>query len=455
MKHWLRDQHFRSLLKNSSYLGISKIVAAAAGIGTLAMTGRGLGVLMFGTLVLMTSYAKAASGLSKFESWQLIVRYGGRALTEGRSDEFKTSTGFAFALDVVSGIGGMILAVLILPLVGHWFGIEQDQLWLAMLYCTLLPTMSAATPTGVLRSLDRFDLISWQGTITPITRLIMVSAAFVTSAPFPVYVGIWYVSDLLGDIYFWFVTWRELRRKGLLSGIRPTLRPKSLPGAWRFAINVNLTASIMAAWGPIARLVVGGLLGPTGAALFRVGSSLADSAQRPADQLGKAFYPELMRMDLRTSRPWKFMIRSSAFASSIALTAILILLVGGRSLVELLFGKEFLGAYPVLMVLLLVPLMGIFSFPLGPMLYALDRPDAPLKARLIGTVTFFVIVAPMSWAFGVTGAALAFVLGFATTLVALMLQLWAEYRRVRQGGDRWKPKSKNMHLDDNQQAGLE
>jgi Na+-driven multidrug efflux pump len=61
----------------------------------------------------------------------------------------------------------------------------------------------------------------------------------------------------------------------------------------------------------------------------------------------------------------------------------------------------------------------------------------------------------MSWAFGVTGAALAFVLGFATTLVALMLQLWAEYRRVRQGGDRWKPKSKNMHLDDNQQAGLE
>jgi O-antigen/teichoic acid export membrane protein len=160
-------------------------------------------------------------------------------------------------------------------------------------------------------------------------------------------------------------------------------------------------------------------------------------------------------MDLRTSRPWKFMIRSSAFASSIALTAILILLVGGRSLVELLFGKEFLGAYPVLMVLLLVPLMGIFSFPLGPMLYALDRPDAPLKARLIGTVTFFVIVAPMSWAFGVTGAALAFVLGFATTLVALMLQLWAEYRRVRQGGDRWKPKSKNMHLDDNQQDGLE
>jgi O-antigen/teichoic acid export membrane protein len=450
MKDWFRDQHFRSLLKNSSYLGISKIVAAVAGIATLAMTGRGLGVLMFGTLVLITSYAKAASGLSKFESWQLIVRYGGQALTEGRSDEFKTSTGFAFALDIVSGIGGMILAVALLPFVSNWVGIGDDHLWLALLYCTLLPTMSAATPTGVLRSLDRFDLISWQGTITPISRLAMVSVAFVTEAPLAAYVAIWYVSDLLGDIYFWFATWRELGRRRLLEGIRPTLRPASLPGAWRFAIHVNLTASIMAAWGPIARLVVGGLLGPTGAALFRVGSSLADSAQRPADQLGKAFYPEIMRMDIRSKRPWNFMLRSSAFAGAIALTAILLLLVGGRPLVQLLFGKEFLGAYPVLMVLLAVPLMGIFSFPLGPMLYALDRPDAPLKARLIGTVTFFALVAPLSWALGVIGAALAFVLGFAATLVALVLQLWVEYRRVRPGG---QPKA--VRLDQGQQPGLD
>src|SRR5215210_1272028 len=108
MKHWFKDQHFRSLLKNSSYLGASKMIAAVASIATLALTGRGLGVELFGTLVLITSYAKAVSGLSKFESWQLIVRFGGLALAQGRSNEFKTSTGFAFALDVVSGIGGMI-----------------------------------------------------------------------------------------------------------------------------------------------------------------------------------------------------------------------------------------------------------------------------------------------------------------------------------------------------------
>src|SRR6266568_27422 len=98
MKHWFKDQHFRSLLKNSGYLAASRVVAAIATLATVSFAAHALGLLLFGTLILIASYARAASGLSKFQSWQLIVRYGGRAL-DGQTDDFKTSTGFAFALD--------------------------------------------------------------------------------------------------------------------------------------------------------------------------------------------------------------------------------------------------------------------------------------------------------------------------------------------------------------------
>ena len=431
MKHWFRDQHFRSLLKNTSYLAISRGVAAVCGLATLAFAGRGLGVIMFGVLILITSYTKAASGLAQFQSWQLIVRYGGQGLAQGNPEAFRTSTGFAFALDAVSGVLGMIIAVMVLPLIAAWVGIKHEYLWLAMLYCTLLPTRAAATPNGVLRALDRFDLMSWAGTVSPITRAVLSGIAFVFHAPFTTYVIIWYVTDLAGDLFLWFLGWRELRRRGLLEGIRPTLRPTDLPGAWRFAIHVNVTSGIDTVWGPMARLVVGGLLGPAGAALFRVASSLSDSAQKPADLLGRAFYPEIVRMDLSTKKPWKLMLRGSAFAGGVALIAILLLLIGGRPLLSLIFGKEFLGAYAPLVVLMLVPFLGIFSFPLSPMLYALGRSDGPLKAKLLGSVIFFGSIAPLSWQFGVVGAAIAFVLGTAVNVTAMILQLQSEYRRVR------------------------
>ena len=430
MRHWFKDQHFRSLLKNSSYLAISRVVAAIAAFATLSLCAHGLGLLLFGALILIDSYARAVSGVAKFQSWQLIVRYGGRAL-HGEHEDFKASTGFAFALDVISGVGGMLVAVAILPFVAQWVGIPAGQLWLAMIYCTLLPTMAAATPTGVLRALDRFDQIGWADTVTPIIRTILVAAAYLAGAPFGAYVAAWYVSTLAGDLYDWFLAWRELRRRGLLEGIRPTLTPDTLPGAWRFAIQVNLTASVQAAWGPIARLVVGGLLGAAGAALFRVASSLSDLGAKPADLLAKAFYPEVVRMDLSTKKPWKLMLRGTALAAGVALLAILILLIAGKPLLTIAFGKEFLKAYDALIILMLVPFLSVLSFPLPPMLYALDRPDAPLTARLVGTCTYFVIIAPLCWRFGIVGAAVAFVVGNAATAGMMIWQLRQEHRRVR------------------------
>src|SRR6185295_16600678 len=129
-----------------------------------------------------------------------------------------------------------------------------------------IPTMQAMTPGGVLRTLDRFDLISWGGITYPIARAILAGIAWAAHAPFEAYVAIWWVTDLGGDLYLWWLTRRELKRRGMADALRPILKPHPLKGAWKFAIRVNLASSLNAAWGPIARLMVGGLLGPASAA---------------------------------------------------------------------------------------------------------------------------------------------------------------------------------------------
>jgi hypothetical protein len=65
----------------------------------------------------------------------------------------------------------------------------------------------------------------------------------------------------------------------MLEGIRPSLSARCLPGAWPFAIQVNVHILANERLGPVARVIIGGLLGPASAALYRVASSLADSAQ--------------------------------------------------------------------------------------------------------------------------------------------------------------------------------
>ncbi|HET8534279.1 MAG TPA: lipopolysaccharide biosynthesis protein [Sphingomicrobium sp.] len=433
MRHWFKDEHMRSLLKNSSYLGASRIVAAIASVATLALTGRALGVILFGILILIHSYAQAASSLSKFQTWQIVIRYGGQGLAAGRPEDFKVATGFSFGLDLLSGLVGMVFAMALLPLIGGWFGVPERYMTIALLYCLVIPTMQAMTPGGVLRTLDRFDLLSWGTVVDPILKVILTAIAWAIKAPFVAYVAIWFACDLIGDLYQWWLTWRELKRREMSDALRPTLRPHPLKDAWRFAIRVNLASSLGAAWGPIARLIVGGLLGAASAGLYRVAATLSDSAQKPIDLLSRAFYPEVMKMDPRTKKPWKLMLRGAALAGLFAVLAILIVFVAGEDLIRLIFGKDFVGAYSALVVLIIAPLLAMISFPMPPMLYALHRDQAPLVSRIVGTLLYLLIVAPLSWRFGLAGAAAAFVIGTAAMVLVLAAQLLREYRRVRAG----------------------
>ena len=116
---------------------------------------------------------------------------------------------------------------------------------------------------------------------------------------------------------------------------------------------------------------------------------------------------------------------------AIAVVAILALIIGGKPLMTFIFGKEFIGAYEPLVILMAIPFLGIFSFPLTPMLYALGRSDGPLKAKLLGSAVFFVTIAPLAWQWNIIGAAMALVLANVANTAAMMIQLRGEHRRVR------------------------
>jgi O-antigen/teichoic acid export membrane protein len=117
--------------------------------------------------------------------------------------------------------------------------------------------------------------------------------------------------------------------------------------------------------------------------------------------------------------------------SAVAALAILVLILGGKPLMVLLFGKAFAGAYKPLVVLMAIPFIAVFSFPLSPMLYALGRSDGPLKAKLFGSAVFFVSIAPLSLAWDVMGASIALVLANLVNAGTMMVQLRTEHRRVR------------------------
>ena len=126
--------------------------------------------ILFGVLVIVQSYAKSISDFIKFQTWQLVVQYGTPALTNNNPQQFRNVVSFSFSLDIVSGAVAIVGGIALLPFLSHSLGLDDQSFWLAALYCTLIPSMASSTPTGILRAVDRFDLIAVQQATKPFLR---------------------------------------------------------------------------------------------------------------------------------------------------------------------------------------------------------------------------------------------------------------------------------------------
>lgn len=431
MKHWFADGVFRTVLRNAGYLVSGKLAGALFSLGAFACAGRALTPALFGLLMIVHAYAHAAGGLAKFQTWQFIVREGTPALQRGDRARVADVIRFAFGLDIASGAVGMIGAMLLLPWLAGWFGIDRAILPLAIAYCTLVPTMSAATPTGTLRVLDRFDLIAGQQIVTPVLQAAGALLSYVAGLGFVGFVVTWYVSDLLGDLVLWFCAVRELKRREMLGALRPGLfgTAKRLPGAWAFVWTTNAAHSVYAAWGPLSNLIVAGILGPVAAGLYKIAGTLLDSAAKPADLLRRGYYPEIMRLDPRERRPWLLGLRAGLLAGALGLVVVLLVLVGGKPLITLVFGAKYLAAYDLLKLMALSLVVTMAFFPLESLLYMAHRQGAALVAQLIAVGGYLALLAGLTHAYGLKGAGVAYLAGSMAVALCMTVATIAAYRR--------------------------
>src|ERR1700759_1257769 len=87
-------------LGNTGMLLGGRVSKANLGLGYTALGARGLGVEVFGVLVLIHAFAQFLGDVVKFESWQTVLQYGAKPLVEGRVADFQRVLRFTLVLDL-------------------------------------------------------------------------------------------------------------------------------------------------------------------------------------------------------------------------------------------------------------------------------------------------------------------------------------------------------------------
>jgi len=413
MKHWFSDGVFRTILRNAAYLASSNALSALLGLVALSCAGKGMSTQMFGVLVVIQAYAKGISDVIKFQTWQLVVKYGATAVDNKNIRQFRDVISFSFALDIASGAIAVVAGMLLLPLLAHSLGLDRQSLWLAILYCTLTPSLAASTPTGILRAVDRFDLIAIQQAVRPLLRAAGSVISYLGDLGFAGFIITWYASNLIGGVLYWWFAARELRRRNIHHALRPRLfAPASrLAGAWNFVWTTNFAHSIWSARNSCSTVLVGIVLGPAAAGLFKIATTFFDATGSPAKLMEKSFYPEVMRLDPRSSQPWLLGLKSACLAGGIGVLVALLVMVVGKPVISSVFGEQYLQAYHLIEIMLGAIVVSMLGFPQESLLFMAGKQRVFLVAQTLSSASYIALLIVLSHFFGVSGAAYAYLAG--------------------------------------------
>lgn len=434
MRRWFADGAFRTILLNSAFLLSGNAVSALLGLLALSCAGRGMSPEMFGVLVVIQAYTKAVSDLVKFQTWQFVVQFGVPALTRQDTQRVREVITFSVGLDMLSSAVAVAGGMLLLPFLSASLGLDASSFRLALLSCTLIPAMASSTPTGVLRACDRFDLIAIQQATKPLLLALGSVASLLTGAGFPGFVASWYFANVAGGLLFWWLAARELRRRRIDNALRPALFSvgRKIAGAWNFVWTTNLSHSIWAARNSCSTVLVGVVIGPVEAGLFKIAMTFIDAAGTPARLLEKSFYPELMRLDPASQRPWLLGLRAALLAGGIGLLFSLLMLTLGESLISLIFGDKYLETYGLIQIMLGAVVVSMIGFPQESLLLMAGRQRPWLAVQALASAGYIALLVVLSHVYRVQGSACAYLGGQCLeVLMMLILTLWAwQHRRT-------------------------
>ncbi|QNT77604.1 lipopolysaccharide biosynthesis protein [Entomobacter blattae] len=422
----------RLIFKNLGILLSGRAINAPLSIVHTTLATGLLGIYDFGLLTMVYAFARLIGDVVEFQSWQTVIHYGYQPFKENHKEQFQRVIRFSLFLDVSSGIAGTLFGIFF----GIFFGYAMN--WPTKLsiigpaFCIIILFMTSATAIGILRLLNRFDLLAIQSVNSTVVRLIGTIIATLTHGTLTDLLIVWVIAEISSFFLLGFLAWKELDKhhlaKGLLS-MRDTKwyfgkdMTKGLDKVWSFAFTTNINTTLYLASGQLVTVIVGSLLGPTSAGIYQIANKMAAAFAKPAGLIENTLYPEMTKLwhDKKTKKLYRLAFQITLLAGGVATLLMLLAHYIGTPLLAFILHKANNPQAANLMFWLLgAEVITIWGLPLEPLLITTRKTRLTLIARGLTTFLFLLLLIITIHHFGLLGIGPATIF---STLFLLILQL--------------------------------
>lgn len=417
----MSDTTGKRIAKNTGLMFIGKGGGAIFNVLVVWAVTNAIETTAVGMLFLIHSTMLLIGEVGAFKSWQALIKYGVPHYNKNNVEGLHRLIRFSIGVDLLMAIVACGVAEVFVWFGAELIGLSADLRFLAMAYCLSILMRQRSASIGVLRLVDRFDLLAMHSVVLPFVRFIGAVIVWLTGGGIGEFVLVWFVAGVFEHFILWALALRVLHTRGLLKGLFSKLPRLNQPeaGLWRFSLTAHIDASMVVAKQELPVLLAGGVLGAAFAAVFKIAIQIASVLVRGTQQLDEVIYPELAKLVEagETWRIWPLILRTAAILVAIALVTGGLVAAFGPQFLSAVMGTDYGPSAGIALLLLLAGAISAAYSPLLPALYAAGRPGQAAIARAVGVMVLLVLFVVFSRAFGPAGSGWAFIIGDTIALI--------------------------------------
>ncbi len=381
---WKQDNLLRKVVRNSGYLFVGNTLSTVV---QSILSARLLGILGFGILGVVTEFATNINRLLSFRMGELVVKYMGQFLTEGRKDRAAAVFKAAVLLETGSALIAYLLLLLLAPLAASVIIKDASMAPLISFYAlAMLANFATEAATGFLQVTDRFRSQALINFFQSLLTAGLIVYAYFSHGDIWLVLGAYLAGKVFNGLTLaGYAFWRA----------RQTLGPgwwrasfKLLPPRrefWQFAWSTNLSGTVTMVTRDSESVWLSLLLSPLAAGYYKTAKAVINLVTVPITPFITAAYPAINRSV--AEKAWarlrdllkKLTIISGAWTGAVSLG----LFVFGHWLIATFYGAEFAPSYPAMLILLIgFGFANIFYWNRN-LLLSLGLPVHPLKVTAL------------------------------------------------------------------------
>ncbi|MBM7839409.1 O-antigen/teichoic acid export membrane protein [Alkalihalobacillus xiaoxiensis] len=419
IKDLLNEDIIKKLIKNVATLFSGNIIAQVLGLITLALTTQLLGAELFGVLIVIQTYTIIMDKLVNFQSWQALIKFGTEAQRDGNDNEFKGLIKFSTLLDAVSALIATLLAILLIYWLAPLINLNEEYIYMCMIYCLSILFHLSGAPTAILRMYDKFKLIATIQVIVAMLKFVTIFALYLLEINnFSVVLVAWVLSEVISHLLLLtcghYVLYKNNINKWWL---KKTTRPKEF---FSFTCWTNLSTTVNLPVKQFDILIVSWIISMEGVAVYKIFKQVAQICNKISDPVYQVIFPQLVKMvsDNKLNLALKYVKKVAFILALITIPIAVVISLFSPYWLNWIFGEIYADAWIVLALYLGIEVVSQSLIGVHPLFIALGYVKKNLMIMLITNISYLPLVFYLGSSFGLLGVVIAY--GIQILLVILI-----------------------------------